>query len=145
MGKAYSLKVEPMTEESFEPFGELIDPQERPADRRMILPLGFYAEGRTTLSSIWQPCEGLTFSEMERHFGVTQTFFQLSGAPTVVAAAVPTAPDPMAIPELDQIRAILNDPSKENLSLTYSDLATDQNPRRDDLGDRFGIVFELTL
>ena len=62
MGKAYSLKVEPMTEESFEPFGELIDPQERPADRRMILPLGFYAEGRTTLSSIWPPCEGLTFS-----------------------------------------------------------------------------------
>ena len=53
MGKAYSLKVEPMTEESFEPFGELIDPQERPADRRMILPLGFYAEGRTTLNSIW--------------------------------------------------------------------------------------------
>ena len=185
MGKAYSLKVEPMTEESFEPFGELIDPQERPADRRMILPLGFYAEGRTTLSSIWQPCEGLTFSEMERHFGVTQTFFQLSGAPTVVAAAVPTNPDPMAIPEPDQIRAFLIDPSKgysfkvgtwhsvkrfvlappgatlavinsdpnpsqvvdyqENLSLTYSDLATDQNPRRDDLGDRFGIVFELTL
>jgi hypothetical protein len=32
-----------------------------------------------------------------------------------------------------------------NLSLTYSDLATDQNPRRDDLGDRFGIAFELTL
>lgn len=30
MGKAYSLKVEPMTEESFEPFGELIDPQECP-------------------------------------------------------------------------------------------------------------------
>ena len=34
---------------------------------------------------------------------------------------------------------------QENLSLTYSDLATDQNPRRDDLGDKFGIVFELTL
>ena len=41
MGKAYSLKVEPMTEESFEPFGKLIDPQERPADWRMILLLGF--------------------------------------------------------------------------------------------------------
>ncbi len=34
---------------------------------------------------------------------------------------------------------------QDHLSLTYSDLATDQNPRRDDLGDRFGLVFELTL
>lgn len=185
MEQIYSIKVEPMTKESFEPFGMLIDPQERPPDRRMIIPVDFHAEGRTTLSSIWQPCEGLTFCEMERHFGVTQTFFQLSGAPTVVAAAAPTEPDPLAIPEPDQIRAFLIDPSKgyafnvgtwhsvkrfvlappgatfavinsdpnpsqivnyqDNLSLTYSDLATDQNPRRDDLGDRFGLVFELTL
>ena len=32
-----------------------------------------------------------------------------------------------------------------NVSLTYTDLGTDQNPRRDDLGDRFGFVFKLTL
>ena len=32
-----------------------------------------------------------------------------------------------------------------NLSLTYTDLGTDQNPRRDSLGNRFGLVFELTL
>ncbi len=89
MEKVYSLEVEPMTEESFEPFGVLINPQERPPDRRMIIPLDFHAEGRTTLSSIWQPCEGLAFWEMERHFGVTQTFFQLSGSPMVVAAAAP--------------------------------------------------------
>ncbi|MAF37856.1 MAG: hypothetical protein CL696_03075 [Chloroflexi bacterium] len=185
MQKAHSIKVEPMTEESFWPFGTLIDPQERPTDQRMIIELDFHAEGRTTLSSIWQPCEGLTFFEMERHFGVTQTFSQLSGAPTVVAVAAPTDPDPLAIPEPDQIRAFLIDPSKgyafnvgtwhsvkrfvlappgatlavinsdpnpsqivnyqENLSLTYSDLATDQSPHRDYLGDRFGMVFELAL
>ena len=185
MQKAHSIKVEPMTEESFWPFGTLIDPQERPTDLRIIIELDFHAEGRTTLSSIWQPCEGLTFVEMERHFGVTQTFFQLSGAPTVVAVAAPTDPDPLAIPEPDQIRAFLIDPSKgyafnvgtwhsvkrfvlappgatlaviksdpnslqivnyqENLILTYSDLATNQSPRRDDLGDRFGMVFELAL
>jgi hypothetical protein len=52
MEKVYSIKVEPMTEESFEPFGMLIDPQERPPDRRMIIPVDFHAEGRTTLSSI---------------------------------------------------------------------------------------------
>ncbi len=185
MEKVYKLKVEPMTEESFEPFGELVDPRERPANRRIIAPLEFHAEGRTTLSSIWQPCEGHTFWEMERHFGVTQTFFQLSGSPTIVAAAAPTDEDPMAIPEPEQMRAFLIDPSKgysfkvgawhslkrfvlappgatlavinsdpnpsqvvdykDNLSLTYTDLGTDRNPRRDDLGDRFGLVFELTL
>ena len=112
MTKVYSLKVEPMTDESFEPFGQLIDPRERPPDQRMILPLDFHAEGRTTLSSIWQPCEGLTFWEMERHFGVTQTFFQLSGSPIIVAAAAPTDADPMSIPEPEQIRAFLIDPSK---------------------------------
>ena len=185
MDKVFNVKVEPMTEESFEPFGELVDPRERPPDRRIIAPLEFHAQGRTTLSSIWQPCEGLTFWEMERHFGVTQTFFQLSGPPTVVAAAAPTDEDPMAIPEPGQIRAFLIDPSKgysfkvgtwhslkrfvlappgatlavinsvpnpsqvvdyrNNLSLTYTDLGADQNPRRDDLGNRFGLVFELTL
>ncbi len=46
MEKVYGIKVEPMTEESFEPFGMLIDPQERPPDRRMIIPLDFHAEGR---------------------------------------------------------------------------------------------------
>ena len=174
-----------MTAESFKPFGELIDPSDRPPDRRVISPLGYYAEGRTTLSSIWQPCEGLTFWEMERHFGVTQTFFQLSGSPAVVAAAVPTDEDPLAIPGPEQIKAFLIDPSKgyafkvgtwhslnrfvlsppgatlavinsdpnpsqivdykQNFSLVYTDLATDQTPRREDLGERFGLVFELSL
>ncbi|MDP6132775.1 MAG: ureidoglycolate lyase [Dehalococcoidia bacterium] len=185
MVKAYKIKVEPMTKESFGPFGELVDPRERPLDRRIVSPLDFHAEGRTTLSSIWQPCEGLTFCEMERHFKVTQTFFQLSGSPTVVAAAAPTDEDPLAIPEPGQISAFLIDPSKgysfkvgtwhslkrfvlappgatlavinsdpnpsqvvnyqDNLSLTYTDLGTDKNPSRDDLGNRFGLVFELTL
>ena len=185
MANVYSLKLELMTEESFAPFGELVTPRERPTDRRIIAPLDFHVEGTTTLSSIWQPPEGLTFWEMERHFKVTQTFFQLSGSPTVVAAAPPTGEDPMQIPGPDQIKAFLIDPSKgysfkvgawhslkrfvlappgatlavinsdpnpsqivnyrDNLSLTYSDLITDKNPRRDDLGDKFGLVFEIAL
>ena len=185
MEKVYKLKVEPMTAESFEPFGKLVDPQERPADQRVISSLGYSAKGKTILSSIWQPCQDLTFWEMERHFGVTQTFFQLSGSLAVVAAAAPTDEDPMAIPEPEQIKAFLIEPSKgylfnvgtwhslqrfvlsppgatfavinsdpnpsqvvnykQNFSLVYTDLATDQNPRRQDLGDRFGLVLALTL
>ncbi len=34
---------------------------------------------------------------------------------------------------------------KQNFSLVYTDLATDQAPRRVDLGNRFGLVVALTL
>ncbi len=54
MEKIYKLKVEPMTAESFEPFGELVDPKERPAAQRVITPLRYSAEGKTTVSSIWR-------------------------------------------------------------------------------------------
>ena len=90
MEKVYNVQVEPMTEESFASFGELIDPRERPPDRRIIAPLDFHSVGRTTLSSIWQPCEGLTFWEMERHFGVTQTFFNSA----VLLQSSPPLPQP---------------------------------------------------
>ena len=62
---------------------------------------------------IWQPHAGKQFSTLERHFGVTQTFVQISGAPAVVCAAAPTdMNDPQAIPEPDQIHAFLINPEK---------------------------------
>lgn len=113
MAKTHKLKVEPMTDESFEPFGELIDVKDRPADHRIISPLGYRTDGRTTLSALWQPYQGRTFWQMERHFAVTQSFIQLSGSPAVVAVAAPTDPeDQLAIPGPDQIRAFLIDPDK---------------------------------
>ena len=186
MVKTHRLKVEPMTDESFEPFGELIDVKDRPPGERIISPLAYRAEGRTTVSALWQPFQGRTFWHLERHFGVTQSFIQLSGAPAVVAVAAPTdLEDQLAIPPPDQVRAFLIDPDKgysfkvgtwhslhryvlappgatfavinsdpnpsqivdfkDNYSLTYTDLETDENPIRVDLGDKFGLTFELTL
>ena len=46
----------------------------------------------------------LTFSELERHFGVNQSFIQLSGSPAVVAVAAPTDSDPLSIPEPHEVR-----------------------------------------
>lgn len=112
MPKTHKLKVEPMTTESFAPFGELIDIKDRPSDERLISPLAYRAEGRTTLSALWQPFQGRIFWQLERHFGVTQSFIQLSGAPAVVAVAAPTDPeDQLAIPQPDQVRAFLIDPA----------------------------------
>ena len=62
---------------------------------------------------IWQPHEGLTFSQLERHFAVTQTFIQLSGPPAVVAVAEPTdLDDPEAAPDPSDVHAFLIDPAK---------------------------------
>ena len=113
MVKTHKLKVEPMTDESFAPFGQLIDIKDRPADERIISPLAYHADGKTTLSALWQPFQGRTFFQLERHFGVTQSFIQLGGAPAVVAGAEPTDPnDQLAVPHPDQVRAFLIDPEK---------------------------------
>ena len=102
-----------MTEEPFGPYGVLMDAKKRPKDHRAFFPIDFQEDGRTTLNVIWQPQQGIRFSRLERHFGVTQSFVQLRGTPAVVCAAAPTdMNDPQAIPELDQIRAFLINPEK---------------------------------
>ena len=113
MTKVHYIKIEPMTAKSFEPFGQLLDANQRPIDRRIISPAEFEVDGKTTVGIIWQPYEGLEFNEMERHFGVTQTFIQLSGSPAVVAVAPPTDLFELdAVPMPNQIRAFLIDSSK---------------------------------
>ena len=113
MTKVHCIKIDPMTAKSFEPFGQLLDSNQRPIDRRIISPAEFEVDGKTTVGIIWQPYEGLEFNEMERHFGVTQTFIQLSGSPAVVAVAPPTDLFELdAVPMPNQIRAFLIDSSK---------------------------------
>ncbi|GIT53780.1 MAG: hypothetical protein Ct9H300mP16_09400 [Pseudomonadota bacterium] len=70
----------PKTEESFEPFGELWHAKKKPSDRRILSPTSYSHDGRSTVHVIWQPEGGLRFDQLERHFGVTQSFVQLSGA-----------------------------------------------------------------
>ncbi|MBI4200827.1 MAG: ureidoglycolate lyase [Chloroflexi bacterium] len=113
MVKVHKLKIEPMTEESFKPFGEILDAKERPLDHRQFFPINFQADVKTTVSAIWQPREGLTFNLLERHFGTSQSFIQLAGAPAVVAAAAPTDPtDPTAVPNPEDVHGFLIDLSK---------------------------------
>ena len=107
------LAIEPMTPESFAPFGRLLESSAEPAERRVMTPLPFECDGRTTVNLIWQPCAGRSFSRIERHFGVTQTFVQVSGSPSVVCVAPPTdLDDPGAIPRPEDVRAFLIDPGR---------------------------------
>ena len=75
------IAIEPMTAESFAPFGGLLESSAMPDDHRVMTPSQFECDGRATIHTIWQPRAGRSFSKLERHFGVTQTFFQLSGSP----------------------------------------------------------------
>ena len=109
----HRLVIEPMTADAFAPFGWLADSSGMPHDRRVLTPSRFECDGRTTIHTIWQPDTGRSFSRLERHFGVTQTFFQLSGSPSVVCAAPPTdLDDPGAVPRPEDVRAFLIDPGK---------------------------------
>ncbi len=111
MPRIHTLIVEPMTEESFEPFGELWCAEEKPSDRRILSPTSYSHDGRSTVHVIWQPQGSLRFDQLERHFGVTQSFVQLSGDPAVVCAAPPTDPNDLNdVPPPEAVRAFLIDP-----------------------------------
>ena len=111
--RRHRLVIEPMTAESFAPFGRLLVSSQEPAERRVMTALPFECDGRTTVYAIWQPCKGRSFSRLERHFGVTQTFVQVSGSPSVVCVAAPTdLADPEAVPRPEDVRAFLIDPGR---------------------------------
>lgn len=156
------LPIEPMTAASFAPYGELMEPRERPADGRRFFPIDFRIEGRTTVDVIWQPSEGRRFRLLERHFAVTQAFIPLAGSPAVVAVAPPTDPDdPEAIPKPEAVRAFLIDPGKGYAYKTgtwhsldryllappgasFVILNVDPNPTQVvNYADRFGVEFEI--
>lgn len=107
-----SVPVAPMTPSAFAPYGEAFGRMEAlPA--RVMAATGFEHEGRITLGTIWNPAGGHVFSRLERHFGVTQAFVQLSGAPAVVCVAPPSdRDDPEALPDPRDVRGFLIDPGQ---------------------------------
>ncbi|MBM3925672.1 MAG: hypothetical protein FJ320_06735 [SAR202 cluster bacterium] len=111
MPKTLQIKVERMTSDTFAPFGQLIDPGDAPHNPPRSFPVDFQG-GKTRISAAFLPYKGLTFSILEQHFNVTQSFLPLSGAPAIVGLAPPTDPhNPHAIPSTEDIRIFLIDGS----------------------------------
>jgi ureidoglycolate hydrolase len=107
-----TVPVTPMTAAAFAPYGEVFGRLDALPERVMTA-TGFAHEGRVTLSTIWNPAGSLDFSQLERHFGVTQAFVQLSGAPAIVCVAPPTALDDLsALPAPGDVRGFLIDPGQ---------------------------------
>ena len=116
MSRIVQIEVEPLTEEAFRPFGELISATDRPADFHGLNSEGwkarFEVDGPPLVMLLSSRSEGAQFTRLERHFGVTQTFIPLGQVPSVVAMAAPTAADdPAAIPAPEEVRGFLIDGS----------------------------------
>jgi ureidoglycolate hydrolase len=116
MGRTVQISVEPLTEAAFRPFGQVISTSDRPPDFVGVKSNGwkavFEVDGPPLVMLLSSRSEGLRFSRLERHFGVTQTFIPLGQVPAVVAVAAPTAADnPDAIPAPEDVRGFLIDGS----------------------------------
>ena len=113
MSRTVRLKIEPMTEEAFRPYGEVWEAKEHPSDHRQSFPTDYQPEGKPTASIMWQPYQTLTFTKLERHFHATHVFIPVSGSLAAVAVAPPTDEnDVTAIPDPKDVRAFLIDGTK---------------------------------
>src|SRR5215216_4892358 len=97
MSRVVQIKVEPLTEEAFRPFGELISATDRPAGFHGVNSEGwkasFEVDGSPLIMLLSSRSEGTRFTRLERHFAVTQTFIPLGQVPSVVAVAAPSPLD----------------------------------------------------
>ena len=55
------------------------------------------------------PYRGLSFTKLERHFNVTQTFFPMGGSPAVLAVAPAGSGNREQVPSPSDVRAFLLD------------------------------------
>lgn len=109
------VTIEPLSEEAFAPFGQIISAKERPPDFQTESGTEGWAvdfrSGRPLVMLLRTPYRGLQFWKLERHFNLTQTFLPLGGSPAVVAVAPPSS-DRAIIPDPTEVRGFLLDGTK---------------------------------
>jgi ureidoglycolate hydrolase len=115
MPTVQQVPIEPLTEDAFAPFGQLISAKARTPDFKTESGTEGWAvdfgSGRPLIMLLRTVYQGLRFSKLERHFNVTQSFLPLGGSPAVVAVAPPSA-DRASVPAPAAIRAFLLDGSQ---------------------------------
>ena len=110
MTKEIRISLEPLTAHAFAPYGQVIGPQDCPpifsGPHIESWRMSFDVDGDMELMFARYVHQAFAFTQMERHFNVTQSFIALGGAASVMAVAPPTDPnDPTAVPKPDDIRA----------------------------------------
>jgi len=115
MRTVHELPIEPLTDEAFAPFGQIISTKDRAPDFRTESGTEGWAvdfrSGRPLVMVLRTQYQGLRFSKLERHFELTQTFLPLGGAPAAVAVAPPSS-DRSVVPDPTEVRAFLLDGTK---------------------------------
>lgn len=115
MAEMRQLKVQLLTQETFQPFGAVIGAQQRDPDfcggsGTQLWDLNCEIDGTLQLGFVRVPYRPLRFKLMEQHYGVMQTFIPITGPPAVVGLAPPTARG--ALPKPEDVTAFLLDGTK---------------------------------
>src|SRR2546422_8885612 len=96
MPSVHEVTIEPLTEEAFAPFGQIIAAKDRPPDFRTESDTQGWAidfrSGKPLIMLLKTPYRGLSFTKLERHFNLTQTFLPVGRSPAVVAGPPPWPP-----------------------------------------------------
>lgn len=113
MDRVARVKVEPLTPNTFAPFGEVLCLRDQPPDFHGTTSVGwkadYQASGSTLIMTLSSRYVGLRCTTLERHLNVTQTFIPLSSVPAIIAVAAPT--DGVATPAPEQVHAFVIDGS----------------------------------
>lgn len=94
------LRVQPLDQESFAPYGEIIG-------ERGEIPVDLDGGALTVIAQTVEP-RPLSFDFLGRHQRTEQVFVPLGGATSILAVAAPSAAD-SALPEIDRMAAFLLD------------------------------------
>lgn len=110
MPRIVDIKVEPLTEEAFEPYGAVVGAGGRPPalqiDTMQTWKAPFEVDGAPEMTVCRYQREPIAWSRMERHLAVTQAFLPLAGVGSVMVVAPPTDPDRRdAVPPPEAVRA----------------------------------------
>jgi ureidoglycolate hydrolase len=108
------IKIETLTSEAFRAFGLVVGPDLGQASAPMSgesrgWEIDFVTDGTPRVQVTRAPFQGLSFSKMERHLSHTKVAIPLSGSPTAIVVAPPTAVSPPVPPDPRTVRAFLLD------------------------------------
>lgn len=117
MTTIHEIVLEPLNPETFAPFGQLIGELNTPAvfsgPHIDSWRMDFGAEGPIELMFSRYRYQPMAFTQLERHFNVTQCFVPLGNQPSVMVVAAPTVQDGRnASPAPSAIRAFYADGSR---------------------------------
>ncbi|MGH6945565.1 MAG: ureidoglycolate lyase, partial [Geminicoccaceae bacterium] len=110
MAQIVEIRLEPLTAESFAPFGQLLAERDTPpvfqASHLRSWRMNFEVDGAAQLLVVRYVHEPFACHLLERHLSVTQAFGPLGEHPSVMVAAPPTDLDDLDhVPRPDEVRA----------------------------------------